>query len=279
MARFPDVRDLAAAPVDEVLHYWSGLGYYARARNLHRAAQPGLRELGGGFPMTWRRMQRCRGSVARPPAAILSLALGQRQVILDGNVKRVLARYFARSGWPGTTAVLESPVGTLAEALTPQTAGGRLQPGHDGSRRDRLHPQQARLRGLPADRDCAAHRAGQAAGPIPGKSRKRLCRSGRCACCWCAIPTGRCAARAPSADGCLGRPVVSARDRDAMPIRSTGARPPAEVGDSWAASDFTPAHLQPFSSGYRTDRDPAESTGLRACWRRRPRLWYNPRTS
>ena len=105
-ARFPLVEALAAAPVDEVLHHWSGLGYYARARNLHRAAQLVCDELGGAFPNDLAGMQRLPGVGRSTAAAILSLAGGQRQVILDGNVKRVLARYFGEPGWPGRTAVL-----------------------------------------------------------------------------------------------------------------------------------------------------------------------------
>ena len=118
MARFPMVEDLAAAPLDEVLHHWSGLGYYARARNLHRAAQQVCSELGGKFPDDLPGMQRLPGIGRSTAAAILSLARGQRQTILDGNVKRVLARYHAVPGWPGRTAV-SNRLWVLAELLTP----------------------------------------------------------------------------------------------------------------------------------------------------------------
>ncbi len=118
MARFPTVCALAAAPVDEVLHYWSGLGYYARARNLHRTARQVCESMGGQFPDDLTSMQSLPGIGRSTAAAILSLAKGRREVILDGNVKRVIARYFAVAGWPGTTAV-SSQLWALADSVTP----------------------------------------------------------------------------------------------------------------------------------------------------------------
>ena len=119
MARYPRVEHLAAAPVDEVLHHWSGLGYYARARNLHRAARQVCTEFGGEFPEDMAGLQSLPGIGRSTAAAILSLAAGQRQTILDGNVKRVLARYFAEPGWPGRSAVMKR-LWELAESLTPE---------------------------------------------------------------------------------------------------------------------------------------------------------------
>mgnify|MGYP001819059512 CR=1 FL=1 len=119
MKAFPDVRALADAPQDEVLHHWSGLGYYARARNLHRTAQL-LRDChDADFPSELEAVQKLPGIGRSTAAAILSLACGQRQTILDGNVKRVLARFFAVDGWPGKTSVLKQ-LWDLAELCTPQ---------------------------------------------------------------------------------------------------------------------------------------------------------------
>ncbi len=118
MARFPAVTDLAAADADEVLHLWSGLGYYARARNLHRAARVIVGEQAGCFPDEIGQIQALPGIGRSTAGAILSLALGQRHPILDGNVKRVLARCFAVPGWPGRSPVL-SRLWELAEACTP----------------------------------------------------------------------------------------------------------------------------------------------------------------
>jgi len=118
MARFPDVAALAGASLDEVLHLWSGLGYYSRARNLHRAAQRVAERFGGRFPERFDDVQALPGVGRSTAGAILSLATGQRFAILDGNVKRVLARHFAVPGWPGQAAVLRR-LWELAEDLTP----------------------------------------------------------------------------------------------------------------------------------------------------------------
>ena len=118
MARFPDVASLAAAELDEVLHLWSGLGYYARARHLHRAARVVVAEHQGRVPERIEALEALPGIGRSTAGAILSLALGQHQPILDGNCKRVLARCFAVSGWPGSSTVL-AKLWALAEALTP----------------------------------------------------------------------------------------------------------------------------------------------------------------
>ena len=118
MQRFPDVRALADAAQDEVLQHWSGLGYYARARNLHRAAQIIRDEHGGAFPDTLEGVTALPGIGRSTAGAILSLALDQRHPILDGNVKRVLARHEAIAGWPGQTAVANQ-LWEIAERNTP----------------------------------------------------------------------------------------------------------------------------------------------------------------
>ena len=105
MATFPSVEALAAAHLDRVLGHWAGLGYYARARNLHRAAGQVMREHGGVFPETFDGLIDLPGVGRSTAGAILALAYGKRAPILDGNVKRVLARYEAVEGWPGRTTV------------------------------------------------------------------------------------------------------------------------------------------------------------------------------
>lgn len=104
MERFPDLATLATAPQDDVLHLWSGLGYYSRARNLHKAAQMAQAQYGGELPADIDELQKLPGIGRSTAGAILSLACGQSQPILDGNVKRVLSRYLALPGWPGSTA-------------------------------------------------------------------------------------------------------------------------------------------------------------------------------
>ena len=118
MQRFPDVRALANAAQDEVLQHWSGLGYYARARNLHRAARIIRDEHDGAFPDNLEAVMALPGIGRSTAGAILSLAFDQRHPILDGNVKRVLARHEAIGGWPGQTAVANR-LWEIAERHTP----------------------------------------------------------------------------------------------------------------------------------------------------------------
>lgn len=118
MQAFPGIAELAAADVDQVLHHWSGLGYYARARNLHKAAIIIMEKHRGRFPDEYERVLALPGIGESTAGAILSLALGQHHAILDGNVKRVLARVFMVEGWPGKTAVLKR-LWELSRALTP----------------------------------------------------------------------------------------------------------------------------------------------------------------
>ena len=116
---FPTVDALANAELDEVLHHWSGLGYYARARNLHRAAGVIMSEHGGVFPDAIDAVTALPGIGRSTAGAILSLSHQQRHPILDGNVKRVLARHAAIGGWPGKTTVMRQ-LWELAERHTPQ---------------------------------------------------------------------------------------------------------------------------------------------------------------
>jgi len=118
MGRFPDIRSLASARLDEVLHLWSGLGYYARARNLRRAAQAVVQSHSGEFPRTLDEVMALPGIGRSTAGAILALACGERHPILDGNVRRVLARYFGIEGDPGDAAV-EKRLWALADACTP----------------------------------------------------------------------------------------------------------------------------------------------------------------
>lgn len=118
MASFPDVTTLADASEDAVLAHWSGLGYYARARNLHKAARLVRDEHGGAFPESFDAVVALPGIGRSTAGAILSIACGQRHPILDGNVKRVLARHAAVDGWPGTTRVADT-LWSLADDLTP----------------------------------------------------------------------------------------------------------------------------------------------------------------
>ena len=119
ISRFPDLASLAAATEDEVLTLWAGLGYYARGRNLHKAAQTIARDLGGIFPGSYESVCALAGIGRSTASAICVFAYGARRAILDGNVKRVLARHFGIAGYPG-----DKPVETLlwarSEAVLPE---------------------------------------------------------------------------------------------------------------------------------------------------------------
>jgi len=118
MQRFPTVYDLANAEQDEVLKYWSGLGYYARARNLHKAAQTIRDEYQGNFPTELEAVIALSGIGKSTAGAILSIAYQQSHAILDGNVKRVLARYYTIDGWTGSAQV-QKQLWHYAEQLLP----------------------------------------------------------------------------------------------------------------------------------------------------------------
>ena len=106
VAAFPTVADLAAAPIDQVMSLWSGLGYYSRARNLHAAARQVMEQHGGRFPGTADGLATLPGVGRSTAAAIAAFAFGERAAILDGNVKRVFCRVFGVDGHPGSASVL-----------------------------------------------------------------------------------------------------------------------------------------------------------------------------
>ncbi|USD65604.1 A/G-specific adenine glycosylase [Vibrio sp. SCSIO 43136] len=120
LERFPTVESLAQASQDEVLHLWTGLGYYARARNLHKAAQVVVEQHQGEFPTNLEQMNALPGVGRSTAAAVLSSVHKLPHAILDGNVKRTLSRAFAVEGWPGQTKV-EKALWEIAETHTPDS--------------------------------------------------------------------------------------------------------------------------------------------------------------
>ena len=166
IARFPTVADLASAEEDEVLALWSGLGYYARARNLHRAARR-VADAGGAFPATFEALAALPGVGRSTAGAIAVFASGERCAILDGNVRRVLARHAAIAGDPGRAATL-ARFWTESEARLPRRGieaytqglmdlGATLCTARD--------PQCSRC---PVAADCTARLQGRVA-ELPGK--------------------------------------------------------------------------------------------------------------
>ena len=188
IARFPDIQALAAAPIDEVLHLWSGLGYYARARNLRRAAEILVTRHGGTLPDTLDALTDLPGIGRSTAGAILALAYGQRQPILDGNVKRVLARWFAIAGWPGQGAVREQ-LWQASELVTPTDGvGDYTQAIMDlgATLCVRGQPQCAKC---PVAPGCVAHLNGTQ-GQFPGRRSARLRRRRRRVCWLVAVGPG-----------------------------------------------------------------------------------------
>ncbi len=118
ISQFPQLQDLANANLDQVLHLWSGLGYYARARNLHKTAKIITEQHNGNFPQEIDELLQLPGIGLSTAGAILAQSLGQRHPILDGNVKRVLARYYCIEGWPGHRET-EKRLWQLSEKNTP----------------------------------------------------------------------------------------------------------------------------------------------------------------
>ncbi|MCJ8168381.1 A/G-specific adenine glycosylase [Atopomonas sediminilitoris] len=122
MHALPDVHALAAASEDQVLHLWTGLGYYSRARNLHKTAQQVVTQFGGEFPASVEQLCTLPGIGRSTAGAIASLSMGINAPILDGNVKRVLARFLAQTGWPGDSATSKA-LWAAAERYTPNQRG------------------------------------------------------------------------------------------------------------------------------------------------------------
>ena len=160
MARFPDIRSLAVASSDQVLHYWSGLGYYARARHLHAAAQQVVDNYAGRFPDTFDSVVALPGVGRSTAGAILALAGGQYYPILDGNVKRVLTRFHALAGWPGQSSV-QKQLWALAEQYTPEQQTAAYTQAIMDLGATVCTRARPRCDICPVSAGCAAHAAGQ----------------------------------------------------------------------------------------------------------------------
>lgn len=160
MARFPDIRALADADLDEVLQRWAGLGYYARARHLHQAAWILRDQHGGEMPLDLEILQALPGIGRSTAGAILALAAGQRQPILDGNVKRLLARFGAVEGWPGHARV-QAALWKLAEYYTPAERVADYTQAVMDLGAIICTPRRPRCADCPLAGDCVAHAFGR----------------------------------------------------------------------------------------------------------------------
>jgi len=172
MQRFPDVRSLAAAETDQVLHLWAGLGYYARARNLHKAARIISEKYAGEFPDTVDELEKLPGIGRSTAGAIAALVMNQRAAILDGNVKRVLTRCFAIEGYPEQSTI-KKQLWQLAEELLPANniadyTQAMMDLGSEVCKRSNPACEQC-----PLNADCQALKLNLIA-KIPGKKPKKV---------------------------------------------------------------------------------------------------------
>jgi A/G-specific adenine glycosylase len=173
LERFPDLASLAAAPIEQVMALWSGLGYYARARNLHAGAQVIVAEHGGRFPREPEAIARLPGIGRSTAHAIAAFCFGARVPIVDGNVKRLLCRHAGIEGIPGTPAVARE-LWRLAESLLPEAEvdtyiQAQMDLGATVCTRGR--PQCAVC---PLTDDCVAHRQERTAELPAARPRKSL---------------------------------------------------------------------------------------------------------
>jgi len=174
MQRFPTVADLAAAPLDDVLGLWSGLGYYSRARNMHKAAQAVMALHGGEFPRTAEALQTLPGIGRSTAAAVASLCFGEPIAILDGNVKRVLTRFL---GFKDDLASSrnERELWTLAQSMLPDRHVASAMPRYTQGVMDLgatvCTPKQPRCGQCPLAGQCVAE-AEKAPQNYPVKTRK-----------------------------------------------------------------------------------------------------------
>jgi len=169
--RFPTVTELASARLDDVLAHWSGLGYYARARNLHRAAVQVATNHGGALPATLDELMALPGIGRSTAGAILALAHGIREPILDGNVKRVLARYHGIDDWPGKASVSQV-LWQRAEEHTPAVRVGAYTQAIMDLGATLCTRAKPRCDDCPLVADCTAARAGRQA-ELPSRRPRR----------------------------------------------------------------------------------------------------------
>ncbi len=200
MDRWPTVGELAAAPLDEILTAWAGLGYYARARNLHRCARTVEREMGGRFPQTEAGLRALPGIGPYTAAAVAAIAFGQPATPVDGNVERVVARLFeVETPLPAAKPGLRR----LAEGLTPARRPGDFAQAMMDLGATVCLPRRPRCPACPLAGACAAHAAGRAE-ELPRRAPKKPRPTRRGVAFWFLDPAGRVLLRRRPESGLLG---------------------------------------------------------------------------
>ena len=223
LARWPDVAALAAAPLDEVLTAWAGLGYYARARNLHRCAQVVAGDLQGIFPDSEAALRELPGIGAYTAAAIAAIAFGRRAVAVDGNVERVVTRLFAvEAPLPAAKAELKRLAGTI----TPDSRAGDFAQAMMDLGATVCLPRQPKCLLCPLEAQCRGRAAGVAA-ELPRRQPKAAKPTRHAVAFWLAGPEGALLLRRRPEKGLLG---------GMMEVPSTDWR-----GDPWQAEEAAAA--------------------------------------
>lgn len=173
MTAFPTVKALADAHEDAVLHQWTGLGYYARARNLHKAARAIQHQYRGSFPDTVEELTSLPGIGRSTAGGIIAAAMNKRAVILDGNVKRVLCRYYCIEGWPEQSDT-NRKLWTIAEELTPDEQCADYNQAIMDLGASLCARSRPACELCPLKNDCKAHREGRTTDFPRKKLKKKL---------------------------------------------------------------------------------------------------------
>jgi A/G-specific adenine glycosylase len=200
LARWPDVKALAAAPLDAVLTAWAGLGYYARARNLHKCAQVVARDYGGRFPDTEAGLLELPGIGGYTAAAIAAIAFGRRAVVMDANIERVVSRlHRIATPLPAAKPALKA----LTDALTPNLRAGDFAQALMDLGATICTPRKPRCVLCPLREDCAAFKAGDAE-DYPVKAPKAARPILHAVAYWMTLPDGAVLLRRRPEQGLLG---------------------------------------------------------------------------
>jgi A/G-specific adenine glycosylase len=239
LARWPTVQDLAAADLDDVLHAWQGLGYYARARNLHKCARVVSSELGGRFPDSEGALLRLPGIGPYTAAAIAAIAFGRRAIVLDGNVERVIARLFAvTKPLPGAKTELRR----LAEGLTPDARAGDYAQAVMDLGATVCLPRKPRCLLCPWSDACRGRQAGIAES-LPAKAPKAVRPKRHGIAFWTVRKDGAVLLRRRPESGLLGGMIeVPSTDWRAQPWTLDEALPTAPVAARWRPLDGVVRH-------------------------------------
>jgi A/G-specific adenine glycosylase len=239
VARFPEIRTLAAASLDEVLHLWQGLGYYARARNLHACARVVCERHGGEFPDDVAALRALPGVGDYTAAAIAAIAFDQPLAAVDGNVERVMARIFAeRAPLPEVKPLLR----TLAQALAPRLRAGDFAQAMMDLGAVLCTPRRPRCVLCPWRQNCAAAALGIAEElPAPAEKPERPQRYG--VAFWLARPDGAVLLRRRPEKGLLGGMIeLPSTPWRAAPWRESEAIGAAPAMTAWTALPGTVTH-------------------------------------